>query len=116
MAALADPNMLSFDELLALDSIRCLEGVLIHDLLTVFVTQDLAIYNEFYDEHNEFVDSIEGLTHEKNLKKMQKLQFKQLAENSREITFERLHRELQRTRMNDRVNVNVVDLIGIQLL
>lgn len=57
MAALADPNAFLLDPLLALKPVRFLEGELIHDLLTVFVSEKLQNYIHFYQNHREFVHS-----------------------------------------------------------
>lgn len=57
LAALADPNTFLLDPLLALKPVRFLEGELIHDLLSVFVSEKLPSYLEFYRNHKEFVHS-----------------------------------------------------------
>lgn len=57
IAALADPNTFLLDPLLALKPVRFLEGELIHDLLSVFVSENLASYMKFYKSHKEFVQS-----------------------------------------------------------
>lgn len=58
IAALADPNTFLLDPLLALKPVRFLEGELIHDLLSVFVSENLASYMTFYKSHKEFVQSL----------------------------------------------------------
>jgi len=94
VTALADPNTFLLDPLLSLKPVRFLEGELIHDLLSVFVSENLAAYVQFYKNHKEFVNS-QGLNHEQNLKKMRLLSFMQLAECNPELTFEQLQKELQ---------------------
>lgn len=94
VTALADPNTFLLDPLLSLKPVRFLEGELIHDLLSVFVSEKLPAYLQFYQNHKEFVTS-QGLNHEHNMKKMRLLTFMQLAENNPEMTFEELQRELQ---------------------
>lgn len=57
VTALADPNSFLLDPLLSLKPVRFLEGELIHDLLTIFVSEKLSSYQEFYKNHKEFVNS-----------------------------------------------------------
>ncbi|KAJ6646695.1 Eukaryotic translation initiation factor 3 subunit M [Pseudolycoriella hygida] len=94
VTALADPNTFLLDPLLSLKPVRFLEGELIHDLLSVFVSEKLSSYLNFYKNHKEFVTS-QGLNHEQNMKKMRLLSFMQLAETYPEMTFEQLQKELQ---------------------
>lgn len=94
VTALADPNTFLLDPLLSLKPVRFLEGELIHDLLSVFVSEKLPSYLTFYNNHKEFVTS-QGLNHEQNMKKMRLLTFMQLAESNPEMTFEQLQNELQ---------------------
>lgn len=92
--ALADPNTFLLDPLLSLKPVRFLEGELIHDLLSIFVSENLASYLEFYKNHKEFVTS-QGLNHEQNMQKMRLLSFMQLAEKNPEIGFDVIENELQ---------------------
>lgn len=94
VTALADPNTFLLDPLLSLKPVRFLEGELIHDLLSVFVSEKLSSYMNFYKNHKEFV-ALQGLNHEQNMKKMRLLSFMQLAESYPEMTFEHLQKELQ---------------------
>jgi translation initiation factor 3 subunit M len=94
VTALADPNTFLLDPLLSLKPVRFLEGELIHDLLSIFVSEKLQSYNKFYQDHKEFVTS-QGLNHEQNMKKMRFLTFMQLAESNPEMSFELLRDELQ---------------------
>nr|QBH73921.1 eukaryotic translation initiation factor 3 subunit M [Frankliniella cephalica] len=94
LAALADPKTFLLDPLLALKPVRFLEGELIHDLLSVFVSEKLSSYQQFYQNHKEFVNGL-GLNHEQNMKKMRLLTFMQLAEGNPEMTFQKLQEELQ---------------------
>lgn len=55
VSALADPKTFLLDPLLSLKPVRFLEGELIHDLLNIFVSENLAAYLKFYKEHKEFV-------------------------------------------------------------
>lgn len=93
-SALADPNTFLLDPLLALKPVKFLEGELIHDLLNIFVSENLTIYCKFYNEHKEFVTS-QGLNHQQNMHKMRLLSFMQLAESNPEIGFDVIERELQ---------------------
>lgn len=108
IAALADPNTFLLDPLLALKPVRFLKGELIHDLLSVFVSENLASYMEFYQSHKEFVQS-SGLNHEQNMKKMRLLSFMQLAESNPEISFETVQDELQ-------IEANEVESFIIEVL
>ncbi|CAH1114228.1 unnamed protein product [Psylliodes chrysocephalus] len=92
--ALADPNTFLLDPLLSLKPVRSLEGELIHDLLNIFVSENLTAYLKFYKEHQEFVKA-QGLNHEQNLQKMRLLSFMQLAESNPEISFDIIEKELQ---------------------
>lgn len=108
IAALADPNTFLLDPLLALKPVRFLEGELIHDLLSVFVSENLTSYMKFYKSHKEFVQSL-GLNHEQNMKKMRLLSFMQLAESHPEISFEMVQSELQ-------IDANEVEAFIIEVL
>lgn len=57
VTALADPHTFLLDPLLSLKPVRFLEGELIHDLLSVFVSEKLSSYIQFYQNHKEFVTS-----------------------------------------------------------
>ncbi|KAG9352103.1 hypothetical protein JZ751_020516 [Albula glossodonta] len=92
--ALKDPNSFLFDHLLALKPVRFLEGELIHDLLTIFVSAKLAAYVKFYQSNKDFIDSL-GLSHEQNMAKMRLLTFLGMAAEMKEISFDTLMEELQ---------------------
>lgn len=94
VSALADPNTFLLDPLLALKPVHFLEGELIHDLLSIFVSEKLPAYLQFYENHKEFVNT-QGLNHEQNIRKMRLLTFMQLAESNPEMTFVQLTKELQ---------------------
>jgi hypothetical protein len=47
----SDPNTFLLDHLLQLKPVKFLEGELIHDLLTIFVSQKLEAYTRFYESH-----------------------------------------------------------------
>lgn len=123
--ALADPTTFLLDPLLSLKPVRFLEGELIHDLLTIFVSEKLSSYQTFYQNHKEFVhsqgmhniflliqwiqtyciiitlfikkkcDLISGLDHEQNVKKMRILSFMQMAEVNPELSYDEIISELQ---------------------
>jgi len=86
IASLADPNTFLLDHLLQLTPVKFLEGQLIHQLLLIFVGEQLEAYTKFYQANQAFVDGL-GLKHEDNLRKMKLLSFMQMAENRSEITF-----------------------------
>ncbi|TTI30688.1 Eukaryotic translation initiation factor 3 subunit M [Bagarius yarrelli] len=92
--ALKDPNTFLFDHLLALKPVRFLEGELIHDLLTIFVSAKLAAYVKFYQSNKDFIDSL-GLCHEQNMAKMRLLTFMGMAVETKELSFDTMQQELQ---------------------
>ncbi|UYV76252.1 EIF3M [Cordylochernes scorpioides] len=94
VTCLADPNTFLMDHLLNLKPVRFLEGELIHDLLTIFVTGRLEAYHNFYSSNADFVASL-GLSHDQCLHKMRLLTFMQMAETCREIPFSDLQTELR---------------------
>nr|QBH73919.1 eukaryotic translation initiation factor 3 subunit M [Eurycantha calcarata] len=113
MAALADPSTFLLDPLLALKPVRFLEGELIHDLLSVFVSEKLPAYLDFYKNHKEYVHSL-GLNHEQNMKKMRLLTFMQLAEGNSEMSFETVQQELQLE--EDEVESFIIDVLKTKLV
>ncbi|KFM63377.1 Eukaryotic translation initiation factor 3 subunit M, partial [Stegodyphus mimosarum] len=94
VTSLGDPNTFLMDHLLVLKPVRFLEGELIHDLLTIFVSEKLSSYLAFYGANKDFVNSL-GLSHEQNLQKMRLLTFMQMAETRKEIPFSIIESELQ---------------------
>ncbi|XP_055953515.1 eukaryotic translation initiation factor 3 subunit M-like [Argiope bruennichi] len=94
VTSLGDPNAFLLDNLLVLKPVRFLEGELIHDLLTIFVSEKLSAYLQFYAANKDFVNSL-GLSHEQNLQKMRLLTFMQMAETQKEIPFSVIESELQ---------------------
>ncbi|XP_048339672.1 eukaryotic translation initiation factor 3 subunit M [Sphaerodactylus townsendi] len=92
--ALKDPNTFLFDHLLALKPVKFLEGELIHDLLTIFVSAKLASYVRFYQNNKDFIDSL-GLLHEQNMAKMRLLTLMGMAVENKEISFDTMQQELQ---------------------
>ncbi|KAF7245591.1 Eukaryotic translation initiation factor 3 subunit M, partial [Varanus komodoensis] len=92
--ALKDPNTFLFDHLLTLKPVKFLEGELIHDLLTIFVSAKLASYVRFYQNNKDFIDSL-GLLHEQNMAKMRLLTFMGMAVENKEISFDTMQQELQ---------------------
>jgi translation initiation factor 3 subunit M len=71
-----------------------LEGELIHDLLRIFVSENLDSYQKFYENHREFVSGL-GLKHEANLAKIKLLTFMQMAETKSEISFAEIQKHMQ---------------------
>ncbi|XP_039294731.1 eukaryotic translation initiation factor 3 subunit M [Nilaparvata lugens] len=113
MAALSDPQTFLLDPLLKLKPVRFMEGELIHDLLTVFVSEKLPDYIKFYQEHKEFVNNL-GLNHEQNLKKMRLLTFMQLAEANAEMSFDTIQDELQIE--ENQVEAFIIDVLKTKLV
>ncbi|KAK7602229.1 hypothetical protein V9T40_009670 [Parthenolecanium corni] len=93
VTALADPNMFLLDPLLSLKPISFLKGDLVYELLNIFIKEKYSKYVSFYQANKDFVSGL-GLNHTQNQKKMRLLTFMQLAENSSEIAFETIHKEL----------------------
>lgn len=58
VSVLADPNTFLMDHLLTLKPVKFLEGEPIHDLLTIFVSEKLSSYINFYNKQKSFVDSL----------------------------------------------------------
>lgn len=58
VTSLGDPNAFLLDNLLVLKPVRFLEGELIHDLLTIFVSEKLSAYLQFYAANKDFVNSL----------------------------------------------------------
>ncbi|XP_028129854.1 eukaryotic translation initiation factor 3 subunit M [Diabrotica virgifera virgifera] len=113
VSALADPNTFLLDPLLSLKPVRFLEGDLIHDLLNIFVSENLSTYLKFYNEHKEFV-SAQGLNHEQNMQKMRLLSFMQLAESNPEISFDVIEKELQMK--PDEVESFIIEVLKTKLV
>uniref|UniRef100_A0A6Q2ZE29 Eukaryotic translation initiation factor 3 subunit M n=1 Tax=Esox lucius TaxID=8010 RepID=A0A6Q2ZE29_ESOLU len=111
--ALKDPNTFLFDHLLALKPVRFLEGELIHDLLTIFVSAKLAAYVKFYQSNKDFIDSL-GLNHEQNMAKMRLLTFMGMAVEFKEISFDTMQQELQIEA--DEVEAFVIDAVRTKMV
>merc|ERR1712154_402393 len=84
---------MGMDHLLALKPVKFLEGELIHDLLSIFVSGKLSQYQQFYKNNTDFVQSL-GLNHESNTRKMRLLTFMQMAETRKEMDFSLIQEEL----------------------
>jgi len=113
VTCLADPNIFIMDHLLMLKPVRFLEGELVHDLLTIFVSGTLKQYLEFYNANKDFISSI-GLSHENNMQKMRLLTFMQLAEGKQELSFDLVQSELHIGA--DEVESYVIDVIRTKLV
>jgi len=112
VTSLGDPSAFLMDHLLALKPVRFLEGELIHDLLTIFVSEKLSSYLTFYSINKDFVNSL-GLSHEQNIQKMRLLTFMQMAENRREIPFTVIESELQLK--HEEVEGFIIDVLRTKL-
>jgi len=108
VTCLADPNTFLMDHLLALKPVKFLEGELIHDLLTIFVSGNLGQYQQFYKNHTDFITSL-GPSHEENLRKMRLLTFMQMCENQKEMSFSVIQEEMQLDK--DDVEEFIIDVL-----
>ncbi|GFR86357.1 eukaryotic translation initiation factor 3 subunit M [Elysia marginata] len=108
VTCLADPNTFLMDHLLSLKPVKFLEGELIHDLLTIFVSGKLNQYQQFYKNNKDFITSL-GASHEENLRKMRLLTFMQMCENRKEMDFSLIQEEMQLEK--DQVEEFVIDVL-----
>lgn len=108
VTCLADPTTFLMDHLLGLKPVKFLEGELIHDLLTIFVSGNLGQYQQFYKNHTDFIASL-GPSHPENLRKMRLLTFMQMCENRKEMTFDLIQEEMQLG--NDEVEEFIIDVL-----
>ncbi|XP_052801142.1 eukaryotic translation initiation factor 3 subunit M-like [Mya arenaria] len=108
VTCLEDPNTFLLDHLLTLKPVKFLEGALIHDLLTIFVTGKLSQYQQFYKNNKDFIQSL-GLTHEENLRKMRVLTFMQMGETKKDIDYESIQKELELN--EDEVEVFIIEVV-----
>jgi len=108
VTCLADPKTFLMDHLLSLKPVRFLEGELIHDLLTIFVSGNLGQYQQFYKNHTDFIKSL-GPSHEENMRKMRLLTFMQMCENRKEMDFALIQEEMQLEK--DEVEEFVIDVL-----
>jgi len=113
IASLADPNTFLLDHILQLKPVKFLEGQLIHQLLTIFVGEQLDAYVKFYQKNKDFVDGL-GLKHEDNLRKMRLLSFMQMAENRSEISFNEIRQAMQLN--ENEVEEFLIDVIKTRLV
>lgn len=103
-----DPNIFIFDNLLLLEPIKFLEGELIHNLFTIFVSGNLSQYTDFADSHKQILSQF-GTDHERNINKMRILSLMSLAESSKDLSFDLLQNELKITA--DEIESFVIDAI-----
>uniref|UniRef100_A0A8C9SNU4 Eukaryotic translation initiation factor 3 subunit M n=1 Tax=Scleropages formosus TaxID=113540 RepID=A0A8C9SNU4_SCLFO len=113
VSALKDPDTFLFDHLLILKPVCFLEGELIHDLLTIFVSAKLATYVKFYQNNKDFVDSL-GLSHDQNMAKMRLLTFMGMAVEYKEISLDTMQQELQIG--TDEVEAFVIDAVRTKMV
>uniref|UniRef100_A0A452F268 PCI domain-containing protein n=1 Tax=Capra hircus TaxID=9925 RepID=A0A452F268_CAPHI len=100
--ALKDPNAFLSDHLLTLKPVKFVKGELMHDLLTIFVSNN-----------KDFIDSV-GLRHEQNMAKMRLLTFMGLAVENKEISFDTMQQELQIGA--DDVEAFVIDVVRAKMV
>lgn len=108
VTCLGDPNTFLMDHLLSLKPVKFLEGELIHDLLTIFVSGKLSQYMQFYKNNTDFITSL-GPSHAENMRKMRLLTFMQMCENHKEMDFALIQEELMLEK--DQVEEFVIDVL-----
>lgn len=114
VSAIADPHTFLMDYLLTLKPVKFLEGELIHELLTIFVTENLSTYMAFYEGHAALITETLGLSHEANLQKMRLLTFMQMAETKKELPYADIQKELQLPA--DQVEIFVIEVLKTKLV
>lgn len=114
VSAIADPHTFLMDYLLTLKPVKFLEGELIHELLTIFVTENLSAYTAFYQAHAALISETLGLSHEANLQKMRLLTFMQMAETKKELPYADIQKELQLPA--EQVEVFVIEVLKTKLV
>lgn len=114
VSAIADPHTFLMDYLLTLKPVKFLEGESIHELLTIFVTENLVSYMEFYKTHANFITETLNLSHEANMQKMRLLTFMQMAEIKKELTFEEIQKQLQLS--SEQVEMFIIDVLKTKLV
>ncbi|KAJ8023927.1 Eukaryotic translation initiation factor 3 subunit M [Holothuria leucospilota] len=92
--ALADPNVYLFDHLLTLRPVKFLEGERIHELLTIFVSGNLQMYQDFYNTNRDFIQTL-ALNHEDTIHKMRILTFMGMAVDQKELSFDQIEQALK---------------------
>ncbi|XP_033118391.1 eukaryotic translation initiation factor 3 subunit M-like [Anneissia japonica] len=110
---LADPNIYLLDHLIALRPVKFLEGELIHDLLTIFVSGKLNDYLEFQNSNSDFIKSL-GLSHEDNITKMRTLTLMTLAVEHKDLTFDLIEKEMQIS--EDEVEGFIIDAVRTKMV
>ena len=114
VSAIADPNQFLMDYLLTLKPVKFLEGESIHELLTIFVTENLTAYLDFYKQNANLITETLGLSHEANLQKMRLLTFMQMAETKTEIPYPDIQKELHLA--SEQVEKFVIDVLKTKLV
>ncbi|XP_070563934.1 eukaryotic translation initiation factor 3 subunit M-like isoform X2 [Ptychodera flava] len=113
VTSLRDPKCFLLDNLLALKPVKFLEGELIHDLLTVFVTGKFTQYMTFYETNTAFIKSL-GLSHEDSMHKMRILTLMSMATEKKEMTFDTIEQELNLS--SSEVEGFVIDAVRSKML
>lgn len=114
VSAIADPHTFLMDYLLTLKPVKFLEGEPIYELLTIFVTENLASYIDFYKTHASYITDTLNLSHEANIHKMRLLTFMQMAEMKKEISYADIQKELQFS--PDQVENFIIDVLKTKLV
>ncbi|KAI2811485.1 hypothetical protein RDWZM_003723 [Blomia tropicalis] len=114
VSAIADPHTFLMDYLLTLKPVKFLEGESIHELLTIFVTENLTAYLDFYKQNSNLITETLGLSHEANMKKMRLLTFMQMAETKKELPYADIQKELQLS--PDQVEIFIIEVLKTKLV
>ncbi|KAF7491333.1 Eukaryotic translation initiation factor 3 subunit M [Sarcoptes scabiei] len=114
ISAIADPHTFLMDYLLTLKPVKFLEGELIYELLTIFVTENLSSYIDFYKSHASYITDVLNLSHDANMQKMRLLTFMQMAEIKKELSYADIQKELKLT--VDQVENFVIDVLKTKLV
>jgi len=114
VSTLADPASFVMDHLLRLKPVKALEGELIHQLLTIFISGRLAQYTAFHGQHADLVEGAWGLSHEACLDKMRILTLMSIAEQHTELTFAQLRREMHIE--EEQVESFIIDVVRTRMV
>jgi len=114
VSAIADPHTFLMDYLLTLKPVKFLEGESIHELLTIFVTENLSAYMDFYKQNANLITETLGLSHEANMQKMRLLTFMQMAETKKELPYADIQKELHLA--PEQVELFVIDVLKTKLV
>ncbi|XP_065647361.1 eukaryotic translation initiation factor 3 subunit M isoform X2 [Hydra vulgaris] len=105
---ISKPDVFIMDHLLQLKPVSALKGQLIYELLTIFVSGQLNDYNTFCTNNPDFIEK-SGLDHLANIEKMKILTMISLANQEKEITYQKIIQTLGLT--EDNLEEFVIELV-----